>query len=57
MTEELLSSLYLDLKENVISKEEYQLFRKNYMEKLSKLDKSIEYRLKRQKDRKVLSIR
>ena len=30
MTEELLSSLYLDLKEDVISKEEYQLFRKNY---------------------------
>ena len=38
MTEELLSSLYLDLKEDVISKEEYQLFRKNYMEKLTKLD-------------------
>lgn len=46
MTEELLSSLYLDLKEDVISKEEYQLFRKNYTEKLTKLDESIEYRLK-----------
>lgn len=52
MTEDLLSSLYLDLKENVISKEEYQLFRKNYMEKLSKLDKNIEHRLKRQEDTK-----
>lgn len=52
MTEELLSSLYLDLKEDVISKEEYQLFRKNYMEKLTKLDKSIEYRLKKQEDTK-----
>lgn len=50
MTEELLSSLYLDLKEDVISKEEYQLFRKNYMEKLTKLDESIQYRLKRQED-------
>ena len=48
MTEELLSSLYLDLKEDVISKEEYQLFRKNYTEKLTKLDESIEYRLKKQ---------
>ena len=48
MTEELLSSLYIDLKENVISKEEYQLFRKNYTEKLIKLDESIQYRLKRQ---------
>ena len=52
MTEELLSSLYLDLKEDVISKEEYHLFRKNYMEKLTKLDESIEYRLKRQEDTK-----
>ncbi|MFS6251965.1 recombinase family protein [Streptococcus agalactiae] len=52
MTEELLSSLYLDLKEDVISKEEYQLFRKNYMEKLTKLDESIQYRLKRQEDTK-----
>lgn len=52
MTEELLSSLYLDLKEDVISKEEYQLFRKNYMEKLTKLDESIRYRLKRQEDTK-----
>lgn len=48
MTEELLSSLYLDLKEDVISKEEYQLFRKNYIEKLTKLDESIEYRLRKQ---------
>ncbi|MCI7396248.1 MAG: recombinase family protein [Erysipelatoclostridium ramosum] len=52
MTEELLSSLYLDLKEDVISKEEYHLFRKNYMEKLTKLDESIQYRLKRQEDTK-----
>ncbi|MGP1568334.1 MAG: recombinase family protein [Peptoanaerobacter stomatis] len=52
MTEELLSSLYLDLKEDVISKEEYQLFRKNYMEKLTKLDESIQYRLRRQEDTK-----
>ncbi len=52
MAEELLSSLYLDLKENVISKEEYQLFRKNYTEKLTKLDESIHYRLKKQKDTK-----
>lgn len=52
MTEELLSSLYLDLKEDVISKEEYQLFRKNYMEKLTKLDESIQYRVKRQEDTK-----
>lgn len=52
MTEELLSSLYLDLKEDVISKEEYQLFRKNYVEKLTKLDESIQYRLKRQEDTK-----
>lgn len=52
MTEELLSSLYLDLKEDVISKEEYQLFRKNYMEKLTKLDESIEYRLRKQEDTK-----
>ena len=52
MTEELLSSLYLDLKEDVISKEEYQLFRKNYVEKLTKLEESIQYRLKRQEDTK-----
>ncbi len=52
MTEELLSSLYLDLKEDVISKEEYQLFRKNYMEKLIKLDESIEYRLRKQENTK-----
>ncbi|WP_159561192.1 recombinase family protein [Streptococcus halichoeri] len=52
MTEELLSSLYLDLKEDVISKEEYHLFRKNYMEKLTKLDESIQYRLKKQEDTK-----
>lgn len=52
MTEELLSSLYLDLKEDVISKEEYQLFRKNYMEKLTKLDESIEYRLRKQENTK-----
>lgn len=52
MTEELLSSLYLDLKEDVISKEEYQLFRKNYMEKLTKLDESIQYRLRKQEDTK-----
>ena len=52
MTEELLSSLYLDLKEDVISKEEYQLFRKNYMEKLTKLDESIQYRLRKKEDTK-----
>lgn len=52
MTEELLSSLYRDLKEDVISKEEYHLFRKNYMEKLTKLDESIQYRVKRQEDTK-----
>lgn len=52
MTEELLSSLYLDLKEDVISKEEYQLFRRNYMEKLTKLDESIQYRLRKQEDTK-----
>lgn len=52
MAEELLSSLYLDLKENVISEEEYQLFRKNYMEKLTKLDESIQYRLRKQEDTK-----
>ena len=48
----MLSSLYLDLKEDVISKEEYHLFRKNYMEKLTKLDESIQYRLKKQEDTK-----
>ena len=52
MTEELLSSLYIDLKENVISKEEYHLFRTNYMEKLSKLEESIQYRSKKQEDTK-----
>ncbi|HCQ5429781.1 TPA: recombinase, partial [Clostridioides difficile] len=34
------------------SKEEYQLFRKNYTEKLTKLDESIKYRLKKQEDTK-----
>lgn len=36
----------------LLVKEEYQLFRKNYTEKLTKLDESIEYRLKKQEDTK-----
>ena len=31
MTQNLLSSLYVDLKEDIISKEEYQMFRENYL--------------------------
>ena len=36
----------------MISKEEYHLFRTNYMEKLSKLEESIQYRSKKQEDTK-----
>ena len=50
MTENLISSLYTDLEEDVITKEEYQLFRKNYLEQLSKLEENIKNRLEKQKD-------
>lgn len=52
MTEELLASLHIDLEECIITKEEYKIFRKNYTEKLKKLNDNIEYRLKKQKDTK-----
>ena len=48
MTQELLSSLYVDLEEDIISKEEYQMFRKNYLEQITKLNENIEYRRKKQ---------
>lgn len=48
MTENLLSSLYADLEEDIISKEEYQLFRKNYLAQIAKLDESISYRKQKQ---------
>ena len=48
MTQNLLSSLYADLEEEIISKEEYQMFRGNYLEKISKLNENIEYRRKKQ---------
>lgn len=48
MTQELLSSLYVDLEEDIISKEEYQIFRKNYLEQITKLNENIEYRRKKQ---------
>ena len=48
MTQELLSSLYVDLEEDIISKEEYQIFRKNYLEQITKLNENIEYRKKKQ---------
>lgn len=48
MTQELLSSLYVDLEEDIISKEEYQMFRKNYLEQITKLNENIEYRKKKQ---------
>ena len=48
MTQELLSSLYADLEEDIISKEEYQMFRKNYLEQITKLNENIEYRRKKQ---------
>lgn len=50
MTEQLLSSLYADLEEEVITKEEYQLFRKNYLEQLSKTDEAIRHRVQKQKN-------
>ena len=48
MTQELLSSLYADLEEDIISKEEYQMFRKNYLEQITKLNENIEHRRKKQ---------
>lgn len=48
MTQELLSSLYVDLEEDIISKEEYQIFRKNYLEQITKLNENIEYRRNKQ---------
>lgn len=48
MTQNLLSSLYFDLEEKIISKEEYQMFRGNYLEKITKLNENIEYRRKKQ---------
>ena len=48
MTQNLLSSLYVDLKEDIISKEEYQMFRENYLEQITKLNENIEYRKKKQ---------
>ena len=48
MTQELLSSLYVDLEEDIISKEEYQMFRKNYLEQITKLNENIEHRRKKQ---------
>lgn len=50
MTENLISSLYTDLEEDVITKEEYQLFRKNYLEQLSKLEENIKNRLEKQRN-------
>lgn len=47
MTQELLSSLYVDLEEDIISKEEYQMFRKNYLEQITKLNENIEHRRKK----------
>ncbi|HES2383858.1 TPA: recombinase family protein [Streptococcus pyogenes] len=52
MTQELLSSLYVDLEEDIISKEEYQIFRKNYLEQITKLNENIEYRRKKQETAK-----
>ena len=43
MTQNLLSSQYVDLKEDIISKEEYQMFRENYLEQITKLNENIEY--------------
>ena len=48
MTQDLLSSLYVDLEEDIISKEEYQIFRRNYLGQITKLNESIEYRRKKQ---------
>ena len=48
MTQELISSLYVDLEEDIISKEEYQMFRENYLEQITKLNENIEYRKKKQ---------
>ena len=48
MTQELLSSLYADLEEDIISKEEYQMFRANYLEQIAKLNENIECRKKKQ---------
>lgn len=48
MTQNLLSSLYTDLEEDIISKEEYQMFRGNYLEKITKLNENIENRKKKQ---------
>ena len=48
MTQNLLSSLYVDLEEDIISKEEYQMFRGNYLEKIMKLNENIENRKKKQ---------
>ena len=48
MTQNLLSSLYADLEEDIISKEEYQMFRANYLEQIAKLNENIECRKKKQ---------
>ena len=50
MVEKLLSSLYTDLKENIVSSEEFKLFRESYIKKQKELNDSIEYRLKKQDD-------
>ena len=48
MVQELLSSLYTDLEEDIISNEEYQMFRKNYLLQIVKLNENIEYRKSKQ---------
>lgn len=50
MVEKLISSLYTDLKKNIISSEEFKLFRESYIKKQKELNDSIEYRLKKQED-------
>ncbi len=48
MTEALLSSLYADLEADIISGEEYKLFRKSYLERLTKIELNIKNRLTKQ---------
>lgn len=49
MVERLLSDLYIDLEENIISKEEYQIFRKNYLQQVSKLEENIRHQEEKRK--------
>ncbi len=49
MAERLLSDLYIDLEENIISKEEYQIFRKNYLQQVSKLEENIRHQEEKRK--------